>query len=83
MDANEEEKQEEQGQDRETTEASETTTSSSFQWYSLIDGVSETTRESWNVVWGMGIYEFFNIVAYRNEKSERQKEEIKKWQTKN
>jgi len=31
----------------------------------------------------MGIYEFFNIVAYRNEKIERQKAEIQKWKKNN
>lgn len=81
MDSTEEsEGQEEGGTDG--TGNSETV-SDSYQWLALIDSVSETTRETWAAVWNMGIYEFFNIVAYRNEKLDRQKAEIQKWKRNN
>lgn len=82
METEEDENQEEQRQDSGSSTENESNVTSSFQWFSLVDGVSETTRLNWNEVWMMNIYEFFNIVSYRNEKFERQKEQINKWKQK-
>ena len=42
-----------------------------FRWLSMIDAVSETTRLSWDAVYRMNIYEFFNIYFYAVEKNRR------------
>lgn len=39
-----------------------------------MDRVSETKRVSWDEVFAMNIYEFFNIVAYTRHKDNKLKE---------
>lgn len=41
--------------------------------------MSETTRKTWDDVFAMNVYEFFNIVSYIRWKNEKQKESIRKW----
>lgn len=41
--------------------------------------VSETCRCSWDDVWQMSAIEFLNILAYKKDKTEKEKEEIEKW----
>ena len=50
-----------------------------FRWLSHIDSVSETLRVSWDDVFSMNVYEFFNILSYVKEKNRRRTEEMKKW----
>jgi hypothetical protein len=38
--------------------------------------VSETCRCEWAKVFGMNIYEFFNIIAYRTDKKNEEKRQI-------
>lgn len=64
---------------KDTTDAGESESTSSYVWFSLIDAVSETVREPWNNVWKMNIYEFFNILSYREEKYKRQADMLKKY----
>lgn len=45
-----------------------------FSWLALVDRVSETKRVSWDAVFAMNIYEFFNIVAYTKHKDNKLKE---------
>lgn len=45
--------------------------------------MSETTRKDWDAVFGMNIYEFFNIVAYSKDKAAFDKEQIDKWKMRN
>lgn len=37
-------------------------------WFSVVDLISETVRESWEYVWNMDIVEAFNIWIYRRNK---------------
>lgn len=46
----------------------------------LVTEVIEVTNLDWDRVWEMGIYEFFNIVAFSRERSRRKEQAIKKWQ---
>ena len=45
-----------------------------FNWLTLVDRVSETKRVSWDDVFMMNIYEFFNIVSYNKHKDNKFKE---------
>jgi hypothetical protein len=46
----------------------EVTFSSKWGWIYYIDIISELTKNSWDKVFEMGIYEFFNLLAYRKDK---------------
>ena len=48
-------------------------------WIANVDGVAETCRCSWDVVWDMPVQEFLNIICYRRDKNEHEKQEIEKW----
>jgi hypothetical protein len=48
----------------------------------MIDIVSETTHEPWSEIWKMGIYEFFNIYNFAQQRFERRKREMEKWRRK-
>ena len=48
-------------------------------WIRNVDSVSETCRCSWDDVWQMSAIEFLNIICYRRDKAEKEKEEIEKW----
>ncbi len=50
-----------------------------FGWLSLIDKVSATVRKSWDDVFSMNVYEFFNIVSYLRWRDEREKQRIQRW----
>lgn len=50
---------------------------------SLVDEVSETVRDTWDSVWGMNIYLFFNLAVYAREKRKREKESMDKMMAKN
>lgn len=50
-----------------------------FGWLSLIDSVSELTREKWDDVFRKNIYEFFNLLSYLKQKNENLKNSIEKW----
>jgi hypothetical protein len=41
--------------------------------------VSETIRENWDSVFQKNIYEFFNILSYRNNKDEKLQQQLEKW----
>lgn len=70
-----------EGEDKESGERDSETnkTSSVYNWFSLIDCVSETTHEPWSVVWDMNVYEFFNIVGFAYQRAEIRKKEMRKW----
>ena len=53
--------------------------SAAYNWLSLVDCVSETTREPWSVVWDMNVYEFFNILGFAYTRAEIRKKEMAKW----
>lgn len=48
-----------------------------------MDLVSETCRCSWDDVWMMSAIEFLNILAYRKDKAEHEKEQIERWKRRN
>lgn len=50
-----------------------------FSWISLVDSVSQLTRDKWDDVFKKNIYEFFNLLAYLKHKSNKEKERIEKW----
>ena len=50
-----------------------------FGWLSLVNSVSEATRETWDNVFKKSIYEFFNILSYLRWSTERQKQMIEKY----
>ena len=52
-------------------------------WIANVDAASETCRCSWDEVWEKTALEFLNILAYRRDKSEKEKEEIEKWRRRN
>lgn len=49
-----------------------------WSWYYNIDIVSETLRISWDEVLQKSIVEFLNILSYRKDKNNWEKESIKK-----
>lgn len=53
-----------------------------FSWLKCVDVVSETLRVSWDTVFQKNIYEFFNILAYRNDKDEKLRKQLEKWKKK-
>ena len=44
-----------------------------------MDTVSEKIRQPWDYVWQMNVIEFFNLIAYRHDKREWEKEQTEKW----
>lgn len=48
-------------------------------WISFVDAVSETTRNSWDEVYQMNPYMFFNILSYRRDKQEEEKRQIERY----
>lgn len=48
-------------------------------WLSLIDEVSEATREPWSKVWEMSVVEFFNLLTFCRWKAEKRKTDADKW----
>ena len=52
-------------------------------WLSLVDCISNLTREPFSKVWEMGIIEFFNLLGYSHYKAEKEKERIERWKQKN
>ena len=52
-------------------------------WLSLIDEVSETTREPWSKVWEMTVTEFFNLLTFCRWKADKKKADAEKWKMKN
>ena len=48
-------------------------------WLSLVDEVSEATREPWSKVWEKTVIEFFNILMYCRWKAEKRKADAEKW----
>ena len=48
-------------------------------WVYWVDRVSETVRDSWNNVYKMNPYEFFNILCYRKDKDEEEKRKLEEW----
>lgn len=53
-----------------------------WRWIALIDRVSETVRDSWEKVFAMNIYEFFNILCYSIDKSNEEKRQLENWKRK-
>lgn len=52
-------------------------------WIANVDVVSETCRCSWDDVWQMAAIEFLNILAYRKDKTAKEKEDIERWKRRN
>ena len=52
-------------------------------WIDCVNNVSETCRCSWDDVWQMSAIEFLNILAYRNDKIEKDKADLEKWKRNN
>lgn len=50
-----------------------------FGWLTLIDNVSDLTKDKWDDVFKKSIYEFFNLISYLKYKNRKQKEQIEKW----
>ena len=50
--------------------------SKKWQWIYLVDCVSEIARSSWDDVYAMNIYTFFNILSYRQDKKAEEKRQI-------
>lgn len=50
-----------------------------FAWLTLVDNVSELTREKWDDVFRKNVYEFFNLLSYISHKNKKHKELIEKW----
>ena len=68
-------------------ETDETGAGDAFQdkwgWIANVDNVSETCRCSWDAVWEMTALEFLNILAYRKDKTEKEKADIERWKRRN
>lgn len=45
--------------------------------------VSETCRCSWDDVWQMSALEFLNILSYRKDKKEKDKQDLERWKMNN
>lgn len=53
-----------------------------WKWVAMVDRVSETVRDSWEKVFTMNVYEFFNIVCYRIDKDNEDKRNMELWKKK-
>lgn len=53
-----------------------------WKWISLVDRVSSTVRESWEKVFNMNVYEFFNILCYSIDKANDEKRRMDLWKQK-
>lgn len=49
---------------------------SKWKWVFLVDCISEITRSSWDNVYAMNIYTFFNLLSYRQDKKEEEKRQL-------
>lgn len=45
----------------------------------MVDCVSETYRCDWGKVFGMNVYEFCNVLAYRTDKKNEEKRQIEEY----
>lgn len=50
-----------------------------WRWIRTVDRVSETCRCSWDEVFNMGVYEFFNILCYSIDKKNEEERQLKQW----
>jgi len=48
----------------------------------LIKKYSDITKESWKDVWGVDIYQFFNIISFGVEFDRKQAKAIEEWKRK-
>ena len=71
--------QEEEGEDNERVGENGGSFGEKWGWIACVDAVSETCRCSWDDVWQMSALEFLNILSYRKDKAEKEKEELEKW----
>lgn len=79
MDAQEETPQDEGGEGTAAEDRPADSFTERWGWVANIDAVAELTHESWSAVWQMNIVEFFNLISYRRDKLQRQKENIEQW----
>ena len=70
----------ETGEDREgsTTETGQFNT---FNWLYQIKKVSDLTKYDWGKVWDMNIYEFLNYLQFDMEYRKWEERELSKWKT--
>ena len=73
------ENEEAQSKDREARENGEGDGREYFSWITLVDNVSELTRERWEDVFKKNVYEFFNLLSYIQYKNKKMKENIERW----
>lgn len=74
-DEEDDEEREERGNEEEDT-GSNNEFGNKWGWISMVDRVSETIRESWKVVFDMGVMEFLNILCYSKDKAAFEKKQI-------
>lgn len=48
----------------------------------MVDRVAETVNDSWDKVYEMNIYMFFNILSYRQDKQAEEKRQIELYKRK-
>jgi hypothetical protein len=53
-----------------------------WKWIATVDRVSETIRDSWEKVFDMNIYEFFNVLCYSIDKANEEKRQLEMWKRK-
>ena len=78
-DIEDDENEEVQNKDREAGENGEGNGREYFSWITLVDNVSELTRERWDDVFMKNVYEFFNLLSYIQYKNKKMKDNIEKW----
>ena len=80
------EEDQESGDDRETGEDGEGSTTetgqfNTFNWLYQIKKVSDLTKYDWGKVWDMNVYEFLNYLQFDMEYRKWEERELSKWKT--
>lgn len=50
-----------------------------FSWLCLINRVSDRTKISWDRIWDMNVYEFFNYANFDIEYRKMEEKELERW----
>ncbi len=75
----EDQEREEEGGDADTDNAGPGDFASRWGWIANVDRASELLRCPWSEVWTMPAIEWLNVLAYRKDKAEWEKEAMERW----
>lgn len=53
-----------------------------WRWVYLVDSIAQLTNDSWDKVYEMNIYTFFNLLSYKNDKQAEEKRQMEMFKRK-